>query len=212
MIAATTAVATPVMGPLPSRNRAPNGCPRASHPYGQMRGRGDGKTAYLGWSAPSLADCGADTGPGGGAISGPRARPARRAAVVSAFRLIEHAKARPRLAPGSETSSWFWCWSPALRRVPVVDVLAHLILGQTVALLDFALELIAAAIDDIEIVVGELAPLLLHLPFDLFPISLHAIPVHFERTSCSSFTGKTQAPKKRSPHGNFSSRHRFSRR
>src|SRR5262245_44434908 len=123
---------------------------------------------------------------------GPRVRPALPRRSGSS----EQAKARPRLAPGSETSSWFWCWSPALRRVPIVDVLADLILGQTVALLDLALELITAAANDVEIVVGELAPLLLHLPFDLLPISLHAIPVHFERTSCSSFAGKTQVSKK----------------
>src|SRR5262245_20619811 len=109
---------------------------------------------------------------------------------------FEQAKARPRLAPGSETWSWSWCWSPALRRVPIVDVLADLILGQTVALLDLALELITAAADDVEIFVGELAPLLLHLPFDLLPISLHAIPIHFERTSCSSFAKKNAAAQK----------------
>src|SRR5262249_38390257 len=94
MIAATTAVATPFMGPLPSRNSAPNGCPRASHPYGQTRGRGDGKTAYLGWFAPSLADCGADSGPSGGAISDPRARPACPAGSASVFRLIRASQSK----------------------------------------------------------------------------------------------------------------------
>src|SRR5262245_40416240 len=97
-ITATTAVATPLMGPLFSRNSVPNGCPRASHRYGQMRSRGDGKTAYLGWFAPSLADCGAGTGPSGGAMSRLRARPARPGDVASAFPLIAQAKARPRLA------------------------------------------------------------------------------------------------------------------
>src|SRR5262245_31899368 len=124
----------------------------------------------------------------------------------------EQAKARPRLAPGSETSSLLSCGSPALRRVPVIDVPADLILSQTVALLDLAFELIPATRNDVEIVVGELAPLLLHIPFDLLPISLHAIPVHFECTSNSSFAGKTRVPKKRSPARNFSSLHRFSGR
>jgi hypothetical protein len=40
-------------------------------------------------------------------------------------------------------------FSPPLRGVPIVDVLAHLILGQTVALLDLAFELIPAAVDHI---------------------------------------------------------------
>src|SRR5262245_2842425 len=138
----------------------------------------------------------------------PRARPRLPSHSGSAGQ----AKARPRLAPGSETSSLLWCGSPALRRVPVVDVPADLILGQTVALLDLAFELIPATRDDVEIIVGELAPLLLHLPFDLLPISLHAIPVHFECTSNSSFAGKTRVLKKGSSARNFSSLHRFSGR
>src|SRR5262245_12590438 len=123
-------------------------------------------------------------------------RPRVRPSLPRRFASSEQAKARPRLAPGSEVSVRFWCGSPALCRIPVVDVLADLILGQTVALLDLALELIPAAGDDVEIIVGELAPLLLHLPFHLLPISLHAIPVHFECTSNSSFAGKTQVLKK----------------
>jgi len=42
---------------------------------------------------------------------------------------------------------------------PIVDVFSHQILGQAVALLDFALQLIAATIDFGKIVVGELTPL-----------------------------------------------------
>src|SRR3954467_2324230 len=67
---------------------------------------------------------------------------------------------------------------PLLRAVPVVDILAHLIPGDAVALLDLAFELVALAADDIEIVIGQLAPLLFNLAFDLFPISFHAIPIH----------------------------------
>jgi hypothetical protein len=32
--------------------------------------------------------------------------------------------------------------------------------------------------DDVEVIVGELAPLLFDLAFDLFPISLDSIPIH----------------------------------
>jgi hypothetical protein len=45
--------------------------------------------------------------------------------------------------------------------VPIVDVLADLIFGQTLPLLNPAFELISLAVDDIEVVVGELDPLLL---------------------------------------------------
>src|SRR5689334_12477679 len=67
---------------------------------------------------------------------------------------------------------------PGLPPIPVVDFLLRLILGVTVALLQAAFELILLAVDDIEVVVGELAPLLLHLALDLLPVSFNAIPIH----------------------------------
>ena len=45
-------------------------------------------------------------------------------------------------------------------------------------LLDLAFQLLATAVDHVEIVVGELTPLLLHLPFHLLPISGNAVPIH----------------------------------
>src|SRR4029453_9226026 len=61
---------------------------------------------------------------------------------------------------------------------PVVDVLLHLVLGIAVAGLDLALELLAVAVDLGDVVVGELAPLFLHLAGDLLPIAFDAIPIH----------------------------------
>jgi hypothetical protein len=55
---------------------------------------------------------------------------------------------------------------------PVVDVLADLVLGKAVALLQLAFELFAAALDDVEIVIGELAPLLLGGTLELLPVAL----------------------------------------
>src|SRR5258707_9593001 len=69
---------------------------------------------------------------------------------------------------------------PLLRAVPVVDILAHLILGDAVPLLNLAFELVALAANDIEIVIGQLAPLRFDLAFDLLPISFHAIPIHYQ--------------------------------
>jgi hypothetical protein len=51
---------------------------------------------------------------------------------------------------------------PTLRGEPIIDVLADLILGQTVPLLDLACELISVTVDDVEIVISELTPLFLH--------------------------------------------------
>ncbi len=81
-----------------------------------------------------------------------------------------------RLISGSSCDSGL----PLLGGVPGVDILADLILSDAVTLLDFPFELVAAAGDDIEIVVSELSPLFLHLAFDLFPVSFNAIPVHVD--------------------------------
>src|SRR4029078_2822774 len=52
------------------------------------------------------------------------------------------------------------------------------VLGNPVALLDLAGELVAVAGHELEVVVGELAPLLLHLCGDLLPVAPDAVPVH----------------------------------
>src|ERR1700694_5226121 len=61
---------------------------------------------------------------------------------------------------------------------PAVDLPLGFIALNAVTLLDPADELGALALDQIEIVVGELAPLLLRFAFYLLPVSFHAVPVH----------------------------------
>src|SRR5262249_21041771 len=102
---------------------------------------------------------------------------------------------------------------------PAVDLALGLVLCHTVALLKPAAELRALTLDDVEIVVGQLAPLLLNLAFELFPIAFNSIPIHrvtpvlFSRC-CASFgrrecpAGKPSATTKvplRLPPGPFSS-------
>ena len=60
-------------------------------------------------------------------------------------------------------------------RIPVINVLARLIPGYAIALLNLAFELLTLAVYGREVIVGELAPLLFDLPFDLFPISFDII-------------------------------------
>lgn len=60
---------------------------------------------------------------------------------------------------------------------PIIDVLAHEVFGQSVALLDLALELIAAAVDLGEIIISQLTPLLLDLAFCFFPIAFNPVPI-----------------------------------
>src|SRR5262249_46288397 len=83
-------------------------------------------------------------------------------------------------------------WSPILGSGsdprPVLEVLlileeaVHfslcLVLGAAVALLNLAGKDLGIAVNLIQIVVGELAPLLPDLAFQLFPLSLHGLRVH----------------------------------
>jgi hypothetical protein len=62
---------------------------------------------------------------------------------------------------------------------PGVNVLSDLVLCDTVALLDHALELIALTGNPVQIVVSEIALLFLDLSLELLPISFDAIPIHF---------------------------------
>ena len=60
---------------------------------------------------------------------------------------------------------------PLLAVVPVVHFFCCLILGVAIPLLQPAFQLILLAVDDVEIVIGELAPLLLNLALDLLPVA-----------------------------------------
>jgi hypothetical protein len=68
--------------------------------------------------------------------------------------------------------------SHPLRAQPGIDVFSDLILGDTVSLLDYSLELIATTGNAVQIIVSEIAPFFLHAAFQLFPVSFNAIPVH----------------------------------
>src|SRR5216683_4612862 len=61
---------------------------------------------------------------------------------------------------------------------PRFDLTLRLVLGNAVAFLDAADELVLLAADDGQIVFGQLAPLLLHLAGQLLPIAFDAIPIH----------------------------------
>ena len=76
------------------------------------------------------------------------------------------------------TSAYF---SKSIVRVAAlesVDLALGLVLGDTVALLDASKQLVALAGDHVQVVVGELAPLLLDLALDLLPISFDTVFVH----------------------------------
>jgi hypothetical protein len=71
---------------------------------------------------------------------------------------------------------------PALCAVPGVNIALDLIPRLAVALLDLAFELVATSVDDVQVIVGELAPPLLDFALDLLPVSFNAVPIH-DKTS-----------------------------
>jgi hypothetical protein len=78
-------------------------------------------------------------------------------------------------------SRWRHCRPSGQRRLaacPVLDLTLGLVLSNAVTLLDAANELGLLAVDDRKIIVGQFAPLLLHLAGDLLPVTFDPIPVH----------------------------------
>src|SRR6516162_10743450 len=73
---------------------------------------------------------------------------------------------------------------------PSIDVLAHHIFGETVALLEYTFKLFTLSVDLSQIVLSELTPPLFDLTLSLLPISFDEVPVHFT------------APTKRTPNSN----------
>src|SRR6516162_2742195 len=73
---------------------------------------------------------------------------------------------------------------------PSIDVLAHHIFGETVALLEYTFKLFTLSVDLSQIVLSELTPPFFDLTLSLLPISFDEVPVHFT------------APTKRTPNSN----------
>src|SRR5437588_68539 len=68
---------------------------------------------------------------------------------------------------------------PLVRRLqPVVNLPLGFVLGIAVALLQPSRQLLALALDDAEVIAGELAPFLLNLAFELGPIAFDPVPIH----------------------------------
>lgn len=61
---------------------------------------------------------------------------------------------------------------------PFLDAFFRIFLAQTVALLKATDQLVTASGNFIELIVGELSPLLFDFSFKLFPVPCCAIPIH----------------------------------
>src|SRR5262249_46071671 len=62
--------------------------------------------------------------------------------------------------------------------LPFAELLLCFVLGDSVALLDLADQLVLLAADVVEVVIVELTPLLLDLALELFPIAFDPVPIH----------------------------------
>src|SRR3954451_5306237 len=79
---------------------------------------------------------------------------------------------RSKVPPWTATCGWLHAVDPA------IDLALRLVLGKAVAFLDAANELVLLAVDDGDVVLGQLAPLLLDLAGELLPVAFNAIPIH----------------------------------
>src|SRR5215207_5228599 len=66
----------------------------------------------------------------------------------------------------------------AVARLPVLDLPFGFVAADAVTFLDASEQLVALAGDDVEVVVGQLAPLLLGLALELFPVAFDGVFVH----------------------------------
>src|SRR6185503_6701855 len=121
--------------------------------------------------------------------------------AVSAASLVNSPVVRPISGslPAQAASASMPIRASALRRegfmaldagFPVFDLALGFVLLDAVALLDLAHQLVAMAAHLIELVVGELAPLLLQLARHLLPVALNAVPVHLQNLrgwNCTRF-------------------------
>ena len=96
--------------------------------------------------------------------------------ISSAFAKRLFVKKNPAVAGSSEL--------PSLASILVIDVSFGTVLFVAVPLLNFTLELVALAVDDIEIIVREFAPLFLDLALGLFTVTLNTVPVHDVSSFC----------------------------
>jgi hypothetical protein len=83
---------------------------------------------------------------------------------------------------------------PMLFRLQVLDEFIRLFFGnfsrESVVFLNFADELLALSVDDVQIIVRKLAPLFFHLAFRLLPLALDLIPVHLGLRCFRSFAAR----------------------
>ncbi len=80
--------------------------------------------------------------------------------------------------PGFTPASAQWNLPESVPLFEALDFALGIVASLAVALLNGAYELVAAALDPVEVVIGQVAPLLLDLALDLVPLALEGRLVH----------------------------------
>jgi hypothetical protein len=83
-----------------------------------------------------------------------------------------------------------------------LDARTGFVLGHAIRFLNLAGQLIELAGNHVEVIVGQFSPLFFRLAFELLPVSLHDIPVHFNLLIVAAVkTNKTSSSGQRGLYG-----------
>src|SRR5438067_971988 len=75
-------------------------------------------------------------------------------------------------------SLYFLIFCISIHAVPFIHLLLSFVLRDPISFLDPAYQLILLSLNDVEIVVGQLAPARLKRTFHLFPLAFHSVVIH----------------------------------
>jgi hypothetical protein len=90
----------------------------------------------------------------------------------------EAAKAAPRFREASLASFPSLLQIRLIGSIPFVNLLLSCVFRDTIPLLNLSNQLVVLSIDDVKVIVGQLAPAFLYRPFDLLPLALHLVRIH----------------------------------
>jgi hypothetical protein len=90
----------------------------------------------------------------------------------------EAAKAAPRFRETILASFPSLLQISLIGSIPLVNLLLSCVFRDTIPLLNLSNQLVVLSIDDVKVIVGQLAPAFLYRPFDLLPLALHLVRIH----------------------------------
>src|ERR1700694_3320513 len=74
--------------------------------------------------------------------------------------------------------------------IPLIDLLLSFLASNAVPFLYFSDQLIALTVENVDIIIGQFTPTLLYRPFQLLPLALHLVRVHFLRSLSAALSSR----------------------